>query len=315
MRVTLLHNPGAGDDSAPSRGQLEALIREAGHAVRYQSVREKGWAKALRKRADLIAVAGGDGTVGRVARRLIGRDVPIAVLPMGTANNIARTLGIADLSVLQLIPSWGGARRLAFDAGLAKGPWGERYFFEAVGLGLFTAAIPRIDANKTMARLRDAEVKLSYTIQLLRERLDDCPPTELKAALDGKDISGSYILCEAMLMRFVGPNLHLAPKTVGDDGRFDVVLVAEKDRKKLRDHLQTWEEGMRWPAEFKTKRGKRLTMQWSGFPVHIDDKVWPDKDDEKPKKRAGQIELGIERKTLEFLVPKKLGAQPPVSRR
>src|SRR5262245_31057092 len=92
MRVTLIHNPGAGDDKQPSKGQLEALIREAGHDVRYQSVREQGWSKVLKKAADLIAVAGGDGTVGKVARRLIGRGIPIAVLPVGTANNISRTL-------------------------------------------------------------------------------------------------------------------------------------------------------------------------------------------------------------------------------
>jgi diacylglycerol kinase family enzyme len=100
--------------------------------------------------ADLIAVAGGDGTVGKVARRLIGRGIPIAVLPMGTANNISRTLGITDLSVIQLIPSWSTARHLSWDAGVSEGPWGERTFIEGIGAGLFTTAIPHIDANETM---------------------------------------------------------------------------------------------------------------------------------------------------------------------
>src|SRR5262249_8563377 len=140
MRVTLIHNPTAGDDKQPTKGQFEALIREAGHEVRYQSVREKGWSKVLKKSADLAAVAGGDGTVGKVARRLIGRGIPIAVLPVGTANNIARTLGIAQQSVIQLIPSWSTARHLSWDAGLATGPWGERVFIEGVGAGLFTSA-------------------------------------------------------------------------------------------------------------------------------------------------------------------------------
>jgi len=310
LRVTLIHNPGAGDDKQPSRGQLEALIREAGHDVRYQSVREKGWAKVLDKKVDLVAVAGGDGTVGKVARRLIKSGIPIAVLPMGTANNISRTLGIADLSIFELIPSWATSRQVRFDTGIATGPWGERRFIEAVGLGLFTEAIPHIDANETMAELNDVEVKLSYTIQLLREHLDDCPAQKLKGTLDGKDISGAYILFEAMLMQFVGPNLYLAPKTVADDGLFDAVVVKEKDRDKLHDHLENWQDGMLWPAEFKTRRGKHMTIEWTGFPVHIDDKVWPDpEDDEKEKKKdkkTSTIDITIERKSLEFAVPKRL---------
>jgi diacylglycerol kinase family enzyme len=308
LRVTLIHNPGAGDDKQPSRGQLEALIREAGHDVRYQSVREKGWAKVLDKKVDLVAVAGGDGTVGKVARRLIKSGLPIAVLPMGTANNISRTLGIADLSVFELIPSWSTSRQVRFDTGIATGPWGERRFIEAVGFGLFTEAIPHIDANETMAQLNDVEVKLSYTIQLLREHLDDCPATKVKATLDGKDISGGYILVEAMLTQFVGPNLYLAPKTVADDGLFDAVVVKEKDRDKLHDHLENWQDGMLWPSELKTRRGEHLTIEWTDFPLHIDDKVWPEDDGKKKKvkkeKKTTTIDITVERKSLEFAVPK-----------
>lgn len=309
MRVTLIHNPGAGDDKQPSKGQLEALIREAGHDVRYQSVREKGWSKVLKKAADLIAVAGGDGTVGKVARRLIGRGIPIAVLPMGTANNISRTLGIADLSVIQLIPSWSTARHLSWDAGVSEGPWGERTFIEGIGAGLFTTAIPHIDANETMAQLNDAEVKLTYTVQLLREQLNDCPPTRLNLKLDGKDASGDYILFETLLMEYIGPNLYLAPKIVRDDGLFDVVMVAEEDRAELHEHLKTWQEGMLWPAEFKTRQAKRVEIEWTGFPVHIDDKLWPPKGKRKPKQPA-PIDLRVVRKAVDFLVPKDLPDRP-----
>ena len=83
MRVTLIHNPEAGDETRPTRGQLEALIKEAGHKVRYQSVKDSGWSKVLKKQADLIAVAGGDGTIGKVARHMIGGKVPLTALPMG----------------------------------------------------------------------------------------------------------------------------------------------------------------------------------------------------------------------------------------
>ena len=304
MRVTLIHNPEAGDETRPTRGQLEALIKEAGHKVRYQSVKDSGWSKALKKQADLIAVAGGDGTIAKVARQMIGGKVPLTVLPMGTANNISRTLGIVHLPITLLIASWEKGRRLPFDAGMAEGPWGERHFIEGFGTGLFPRAVPHIDANETLAEISDAEVKVTYTLQLLREYLDKCPATEVTGTLDGENISGRYLLFEAMLMQFIGPNLPLAPNILSDDGMFDVVMVHDHDREKLHEHLATWQEGALWPSEFKTSQGARLEIEWKGFPVHIDDKVWPG-EDEKPKP-AGKIKLTIEPKALEFLVPKDL---------
>src|SRR5262249_60116678 len=113
----------------------------------------------------------------------------------------------------------------------ARGPWGERPFMEGIGAGLFTAAIPHIDANETVARLNDTEVKLTYTQQLLRERLDRCRPTKLSVKLDGKDASGSYILLEALLMQFIGPNPYLAPKTLRDRGPLDALVVGGGGRR------------------------------------------------------------------------------------
>ena len=51
-------------------------------------------AARLGEALDLVAVAGGDGTVGEVAEALLGTDVPIAILPTGTANVVAREYGI-----------------------------------------------------------------------------------------------------------------------------------------------------------------------------------------------------------------------------
>ena len=68
-------------------------LKAAGFRPKYQSSKD-GYRQTLRKRWDLVIVAGGDGTVARVARRLRNRDIPLAILPIGTANNIARALGL-----------------------------------------------------------------------------------------------------------------------------------------------------------------------------------------------------------------------------
>ena len=258
MKVALIHNPNAGDDGGATAGQLQALIREAGHDVRLQSVKRKNWPDTIRKRTDLVAVAGGDGTVGEVARKLVGKGIPIAVLPTGTANNISRTLGIVDKSVLQLIPGWVSARWLHLDAGIATGPWGTTHFIEGIGMGLFARALPRITRNRTMANLTGRDVKLTYALQLMREHLDRGKPMKLSAVLDGKDISGSYLLFEAMNTRYIGPNLFLAPHVAHGAGFLDIVSVAEKDRNKLARFLAKWQEGKLWPPDLGVGRGRRL---------------------------------------------------------
>jgi diacylglycerol kinase (ATP) len=313
MKVALIHNPNAGDDSGATAGQLQALIREAGHTVRLQSIREKNWPDSIGRRANLVAVAGGDGTVGEVARKLVGKGIPIAVLPMGTANNISRTLGIVDKSVLQLIPGWARARRVHFDAGIATGPWGSAHFIEGLGVGLFARAIPWIQRNKTMANLADGHVRLAYALQLMREHLEHSRPMKLRAVLDGKDISGKYLLFEAMNTRDIGPNLFLAPHVAPGAGLLDIVFVAEKDRKKLARFLAKWQDGKFWPPDLGVGRGRRLEIEWTGFPLHMDDKVWPVKGRKRPRPPA-PIRIEVEPAALEFLVPDE-PADSPAKRR
>lgn len=304
MKITLIYNPTAGDDSRPTPGQLAALIKEAGYQVRVQSSAEKGWSKVLKKKAGFVAVAGGDGTVGKVARRLVGSEVPIGVLPMGTANNICKSLGLGDYSVMQLIRGWERARRVRFDAGLAYGPWGCRHFIEGVGIGLLAKTIPAMEENRTMAHLPMGEAKVAYALQCMRDKLEESTPMKIRAALDGKDISGKYLMFEAMNKRFIGPNLLLAPNKPPGAGMLDIVYVGEKDRKKLARYLARWQEGTSWPPNLGVGRGKRLEFEWTGFPIHLDDKVWPKNGTER-RKAPAMIEIELQRKALQFLIPRE----------
>ena len=63
MRITLMHNPTAGRGEH-ARQELVSALAKAGHQVTYQSTKKSSYKKALKKPADLVLVAGGDGTVG-----------------------------------------------------------------------------------------------------------------------------------------------------------------------------------------------------------------------------------------------------------
>ncbi len=297
MRITLVHNPGAGRGANSGR-DLEKLLERAGHEVRYQSAKEDGWKKALKKPADLIVVAGGDGTVGRVTRRMAGRGIPMALLPSGTANNIARTLGQLERPFEELVRGWESARRVRLDVGLARGPWGERNFVEGVGMGLFASLLARSERARPKKRKRPVEDALSR----LKRLAETCVPLEVQAKLDGKDISGRYLLLEALNLRYVGPNLHLAPDSQPGDGYFEVVCVTEAERARLVEYLDQWQDNRERLAVLPSRRGRRLQVEWTGFELHIDDKLRP-KLDAEPDEIAGLVEARMDGATVEFLVP------------
>src|SRR6266480_8026717 len=146
MRITLMHNPKAGD-AEHGRKQLMAALAEAGHHATYQSTKERGFKKALKQPTDLVLAAGGDGTVGKVATRLIDSGVPLSVLPLGTANNLARTLGFVA-SPEEIVANLENGSKRVFDVGLAIGPCGKEYFFESGGGGLLADYLQQAHKKK-----------------------------------------------------------------------------------------------------------------------------------------------------------------------
>lgn len=142
-RIVFFQNPWSGHSQEDAR----TLVRQRLSAVASQVeevVVEPGLAlvdrahQAARDGADLIAVAGGDGTVREVASALVGNAIPLAIIPLGTFNNLALSLNIPrDIDgACQLLES-GNTRRI--DVGVAD----ERhYFFEAAGVGVDAELFP-----------------------------------------------------------------------------------------------------------------------------------------------------------------------------
>src|SRR5262249_13104460 len=139
MRVALVHNETAGDGRYTS-DDLVGLLRDAGHEVQLFARRKEDVAQAVESRPDVVVAAGGDGTVARVARALRDDEVPLYILPVGTANNLARAVG-ADGLIPVLVAGLAGARASKLDVGEISGDGHSARFVEAAGVGFIGAML------------------------------------------------------------------------------------------------------------------------------------------------------------------------------
>jgi diacylglycerol kinase family enzyme len=122
------------------RYEVEAVSTEAqNHATEIgREVRDHGY--------DIVVAFGGDGTLNEVANGLAGTDVPVSVLPGGSTNVVARTLGIpndvvdATEHLLTLADDWAPRK---IDLGLVD----ERHFVFACGVGIDATVVERVDAH------------------------------------------------------------------------------------------------------------------------------------------------------------------------
>ena len=127
MLLALLANPKSGRGAA---GTVERMLRERGAEVRDFELDERDDAVALGP--DRIAVAGGDGSIGFAAEAAARAGVPLAVVPVGTANDFARAIGIPlDLAEACRLAVEGRETRL-----LELGWMGDRPFVNAASTGL-----------------------------------------------------------------------------------------------------------------------------------------------------------------------------------
>jgi diacylglycerol kinase family enzyme len=228
MHVILMHNPSAGSEDHRAR-DLVREIERAGHEVVAHVTDGEALAQALRSPCQLVVVAGGDGTVGRAAEALAGTGVPFTILALGTANNLARTLGL-DGPVEARVAAWATDTVRDFDAATASQGGVDRLFLEAIGFGVFPELV--LEADGTPAP-DDPEEKLLRDLALFRDQVAQSPLARYDITADDDDLSGDYLMVELMNIPFLGPRVALAPAAHPSDGRLDLVVVREAEREGL----------------------------------------------------------------------------------
>lgn len=291
MKVALIHNPASGRRVSP--GSLRELIAREGHELVRVIEQSADASRLANPPAELVVAAGGDGTVADAVRVMAGRGVPMAVLPLGTANNIAFTLGLRGPLEAQ-VRGWHDAPAHPFDTGVLQDAGGPRRFIEGVGGGLVEAALTSFH-RRPLRRGEPAAWQLVQALRRYQQALARLRPRHWSLRVDGRPMSGEFLLVEILNTRAVGPNLELAPGGSVSDGALTVVTAREADRGALAAYI----------ADRLAGRDGRLRLATaSARCVDIDDPQALHVDDELARFPAGAgVSIRIQAGAVDVLVP------------
>ena len=265
MRICLYWNHTAGGGLTLDR--LTSVIQRAGHSV-VRAIDDESDLPEHLGDAECVVVAGGDGTVARAGRVLAGGPVPMAILPLGTANNIARSLEVRG-DIEQLAARWRDGQVVKVDVGVVEVHGGAHRFIESVGCGLVTSCIT--EGNVTLAK-DHPPTHLAEARELYVRALGDLVPRHYDITLDGERVSRELLLVEALNTPSIGPMLEFTADVSAADGFLSVVLLGESDRDALVAYLSAPDSDVPAPAEFKSWRVKTIEIAGADR-LHVDDRV------------------------------------------
>jgi len=303
MRVTLVHNPDAGSGDHVGEDLL-TLLQKVGHDAVYTSTEGASLIRALEQRPDVVLAAGGDGTVGAVARLMAAHapDVPLSILPVGTANNLAASLGIHG-EVDKIVSGLDSHGRRRLDVPSANAAWGSARFVESAGLGAF-ATMLRDAARDEWAGSRPSGPRPGGRGARFRKVLARTHPRHWHVTADGDDLSGDYLLVMALNTARVGPSFVFAPDADPGDGRLELLLVREDDRETLGGYLDSLSGRNESALRIPTRAVREVRLGWSADHGHLDDHLWPEGPASRSASgRNGIVEIEVGHRSVQILVP------------
>lgn len=276
--VSLLHNPKAGDQDHV-KAELIKRIESQGLTCHYASLKEKGW-KRFASETVLVVIAGGDGSVREVLKELLTRSIldkplTVALIPSGTANNIAKTLGVPfDLDAFERnIQRWTPKQ---LDVGLIGKLGKVRFFIEGLGFGLIPTLMEKMK-TVDFDSAHTAEDELELALEKLLEIVETCPATRAKVTIDGQVYEDDYLLVEVLNIKSIGPNLVLASSADPTDGNFEVALLKRSNRKmfstylrRLRQQLPQMAGSVPWQTITATRE---VIIDSDSQTIHVDDEL------------------------------------------
>ena len=221
--IRFLLNPAAGRGAGVrrlARLRVLAAAADAGLVVSRSGADIAEQARrAVADGVERLVVAGGDGTMHQAAQGLAGSGCAMGVVPLGTGNDLAGTLGVPE--------DLDGAVRRAI-AGPVRSidlvRVGETVCIGYAGVG-FDSAVTRF-ANEEVKRLRGP---LVYFYAVLHTLVTFVPPT-VRVVHDGGTFEGRAMFAVVANLPRFGGGMRIAPEALPDDGWLDLVIVRQLSR-------------------------------------------------------------------------------------
>ncbi|MGL4255481.1 MAG: diacylglycerol kinase [Microbacterium sp.] len=238
MNVALLVNPAA-RAGAHTGAATHAAERLRAHGVRTALISGGSAAEssellraAIEAGVDAVAVAGGDGTVRLAIQEVAGTGIPLGIIPAGTGNDFAATLGLRELDAAAAADAIAAGVTRDIDlARVVRADGTSEYFATVLASGFDSKVNDRANA---MTWPRGGS---RYTIAILLEflTLAGMPyEIEFETADGGREqVSGDLVMATVGNGRTYGGGIPICPDADPADGLLDLVLVRPAGRARL----------------------------------------------------------------------------------
>lgn len=160
---------------------------------------------------DVVAV-GGDGTVNQIAKNIIGTSIRLGIVPIGSGNGLARSLGLS-MNIEKAIKEIAHGRSITIDYGIVN----DRPFFCTSGLG-FDAHIGHLFATSSQRGLKNY-----VRISLAEYR--SYKPKHYTIHINGQTLQRKAFLITVANAGQYGNDVYIAPEASMQDGLFHVVVL------------------------------------------------------------------------------------------
>jgi diacylglycerol kinase family enzyme len=181
MQRFLLVNPRSGTDS-PSPSELRDAALARGVRTHFLEAGEDPAEVARAAGADVLGIAGGDGSLATVASVALEQDVPFVCIPFGTRNHFARDLGLDRDDPLAALAAFDEGEERRIDVGRV----GDRLFLNNVSLGIYARLVHRREHGR---RRRDTLARLRALALTLRDRR-----RHQRFTIDGRTVRARLVL-------------------------------------------------------------------------------------------------------------------------
>jgi diacylglycerol kinase (ATP) len=265
MRLGILYNPAAGRGRARHHvAEAERHLRELGADVVHLESRSRDDLISLGRRAsresfDRVVACGGDGTV-HLALRELDLAMPMAVLPLGSGDDFAKTIGIPS--------NLAAACRVAVEGKIAEIDVAVANGIRYVGVaGVGFDSIVAAAANRVKV-LRGSAVYLWSIFKVL----PSFHPIRMRITIDDRTIDEDVMFAVVGNTHRYGGGIRIAPAAVVDDGILDVYVVARCSKWDLIRTLPRGYTGTHVTSPFvRHVRGRNVRIETSGpFDLNAD---------------------------------------------